>query len=86
MNARNLDYIRPFNPKRARSIADDKLWTKRVLMKADIPTPPLFGVIHDKLELAEFDFSQLPSSFVLKPNFGYGLNNTSYRKPNIRRW
>lgn len=72
MNARNLDFIRPYNTKRARNIADDKIATKEALFKADIPTSPIFGVIHDQRELAEFDFSKLPSSFVVKPNFGYG--------------
>lgn len=72
MNARNLEYLRPYNLRRSREIADDKLLTKQVLLQAGIPTPSLFGVIRDRSALADFDFSELPSSFVLKPNFGYG--------------
>ncbi len=70
LNARYLDYIRPYNLKRAIHIADDKVLTKKVLKKAGVPTPELLGVIRDMQELNGFDFDALPKSFVLKPVFG----------------
>lgn len=72
MNARNLNYIRPNNKKSAKCLADNKLLCKKKLEKAGLPVPQLLGKIRNHEELANFDFSSLPNSFVLKPNFGFG--------------
>lgn len=72
MNARNLHYIRPFNKRRARKIADDKLISKRVLRKHNLPVPKLIGKIDSYQALESFDWSSLPESFVLKPTKGFG--------------
>jgi len=72
MNARNLIYIRPNNLKSAKRLADDKLRCKRVLKKARVPVPRLIKSIKTQEDLDNFDFSTLPNSFVLKPNFGFG--------------
>ena len=67
MNARNLDYVRPLNKKSARKLADNKLVCKRVLRKNSLAVPGLIGKIRNYDELDVFDWSTLPSSFVLKP-------------------
>lgn len=72
INARNYLYIRPYNKKKAVRMADDKLKTKQFLSARDISVPKLFAVIRKQEELEKFDFSSLPSSFVLKPNLGFG--------------
>lgn len=72
INARNLLYMRPYNPKKAVKLADDKIKTKQFLSARDIPVPKLYGVIRDTAELEKFDFNSLPDSFALKPNTGYG--------------
>ncbi len=72
INARNLLYIRPYNKKKAIRLADDKLKTKYFLSARGIPVPKLYAVIRSQAELFKFDFSSLPSAFVLKPNLGYG--------------
>lgn len=72
MNARNLDYIRPYNRKKAKRLADDKILSKRVLKKAGIPVPKLLAKIKTIEELEDFDWNSLPASFALKPNRGYG--------------
>lgn len=72
MNARNLLYVRPYNPKEARKIADDKMLSKKALIKADLPVPNLIARIRSLKELENFDWDQLPYSFVLKPNRGLG--------------
>ena len=72
MNARNLDYIRPYNLKKAKLIADDKILSKRILKKAGLPVPRLIAKIKNNDELEKFDWSSLPSSFALKPNRGFG--------------
>lgn len=72
INARNLLYMRPYNPKKAVKLADDKIKTKQFLSARDIPVPKLYGIIKDTIELEKFDFNALPDSFALKPNTGYG--------------
>jgi alpha-L-glutamate ligase-like protein len=72
MNARNLQFIRPNNLRRAKRLADDKLFSKSVLKKADLPVPTLIAKIKDIEDLENFDWKNLPESFVLKPNRGFG--------------
>lgn len=72
MNARNLDYIRPYNRKKGKRISDNKILCKRVLAKNSLPTPHLLGKISTMEELEHFNWSTLPSSFALKPNRGFG--------------
>lgn len=72
LNARNLLYIRPYNRKKIIRLADDKLKTKKFLSARGIPVPKLYSVIRTKEDLDKFDFNSLPSSFILKPNHGFG--------------
>jgi alpha-L-glutamate ligase-like protein len=72
MNARNLQFIRPNNLRRAKRFADDKLLSKRELKRADLPVPNLITKIRSLDELENFNWSTLPESFVLKPNRGFG--------------
>lgn len=72
MNARNLEYIRPYNRKRGMKIADNKLLCKRLLKKNNLGVPELIAKIKNHEELEQFDFSTLPNSFALKPNRGFG--------------
>lgn len=71
-NARNLLYIKPFNPRKAVAFADDKLKTKAFLAARGIPVARLYARIDSRSQLNEFDFSQLPDECVLKPNYGFG--------------
>jgi alpha-L-glutamate ligase-like protein len=72
MNARNMRFLRPYNRRSAIRIADDKLLTKRVLEQHGIPTQKVYAVVTRGRELANFRWDRLPSSFVIKPNRGYG--------------
>lgn len=72
MNSRILEYMRPCNRKIAKKIADDKLLCKRVLKKNGIAVPTLIAKIKNHEELEKFDWTQLPDSFALKPNRGFG--------------
>ncbi len=72
LNARNLLYTLPENSKESRAIADSKLRFKRILQTTDISTPKTYAVIRTKEALEQFDWNKLPSSFVLKPNKGFG--------------
>jgi alpha-L-glutamate ligase-like protein len=72
MNSRNLEFIRPFNLRRAKRLADDKILSKKILKKADIPVPKLLAKISTREELDNFDWNSLPESFALKPNRGFG--------------
>ena len=72
LNARNLLYIKPWNPRKAVAFADDKMKTKAFLSARGIPTARIFGRISSRAELQSFDFSALPDACVLKPNYGSG--------------
>ncbi len=72
LNARNLAYIRPYNKKKSKRLADDKISSKRVLRKAGIPVPKLLARIKSVEELESFDWTSLPATFALKPNRGFG--------------
>ncbi|MFA6973242.1 MAG: sugar-transfer associated ATP-grasp domain-containing protein [Parcubacteria group bacterium] len=72
MNARNLQFIRPFNLKRAKRLADDKLLSKRMLKKNAIAVPALIAKIKSHEDLENFNWQSLPDSFALKPNRGFG--------------
>lgn len=80
LNARNLLYIKPFNPHKAVAFADDKLKTKAFLAARDIPVAKMYGRIDSRRQLAAFDFSQLPDQCVLKPKFGFGGNGIKILK------
>jgi alpha-L-glutamate ligase-like protein len=72
MNARNYLYIRRFNSRRQKLVADDKLLTKQRLIKAGVPTNGIlaqFDTLHD---VRAFDWKSLPSDFAIKPAHGYG--------------
>ena len=72
MNARNLLYIKPFNPRKAVAFADDKLKTKAFLSARGIPVAKIYARIESRKQLQSFDFSVLPDECVLKPNYGFG--------------
>jgi len=72
MNARNYLYIRKFNPRRYKLIADDKLATKKRLIEHSVPTTGLIAAFTSLDQVREFDWTSLPRSFVLKPSHGYG--------------
>lgn len=72
MNSRNLDYIRPNNLFEAKKLADDKLLSKKILKKNNIPVPRLITMIKSREDLENFDWQSLPDTFALKPNRGFG--------------
>lgn len=72
MNARNISYVTRSNSRTAIRIANNKILTKRILLKNDIPTPILYASIKSTKDLDEFNWDILPERFVIKPNQGLG--------------
>jgi Glutathione synthase/Ribosomal protein S6 modification enzyme (glutaminyl transferase) len=72
MNARNHLYVQRCNFRDAIRRADDKLATKRRLLRRNIPTPHLLATFTTFRDARRFDWRCLPSSFVLKPARGHG--------------
>ena len=70
LNERYLNYIRPYNLKRSVSIADNKILTKKILSKNNIPVPKKIALIRNREELNLMDFNELPKSFVIKAAHG----------------
>jgi len=73
MNRRNAEYVMPSNPRSAYPLVDDKVLTKRLAEKYQIPTPPLYHVIDHHGDIAGFE-RKLASlgPFVVKPARGAG--------------
>lgn len=82
MNARNYLYIRPNNMRMAKKRADNKLLTKKRLIKNKVPTPKLIEVFRKHRDVRDFDWNKLKGSFVLKPARGYGGSGIMV----IRNW
>ena len=72
MNARNFLYIRPFNKSLAKTIADDKLETKKILLENNIPTPSLLATFYTRKDVRSFDWDLPEDGFAIKPARGYG--------------
>jgi alpha-L-glutamate ligase-like protein/uncharacterized protein (TIGR02421 family) len=72
LNARQLLYIKPYNPRKAVAFADDKLKTKAFLQARGVPTAKMYARIENRQQLKHFDFAGLPDECVLKPNYGFG--------------
>lgn len=72
LNARNLLYIKPYNPRKAVAFADDKLKTKAFLAARGVPVAKIYARIENRDQLRTFDFKSLPDECVLKPNYGFG--------------
>lgn len=73
MNNRNSEIIMLYNPRSAFPLVDDKIITKQLATRHDIPTPALYGVIRKHNEIRHFhNIIQEKTSFVVKPSRGSG--------------
>lgn len=72
MNARNYLYIRKFNRRSQKLVADDKLLTKKRLIKKEVPTNNILAIFRSLQDVRAFDWTSLPADFAVKPARGYG--------------
>lgn len=72
MNARNFLYITRYNKARAKRLADNKLETKKLLIKNDIPTPALIKIFATGETLKNYSWDLPRAGFVIKPARGFG--------------
>lgn len=72
MNARNFAYIRKYNRRKYKLIADDKLRTKELMLEHNVPTAEFLAKFTDFKSVRNFDWDSLPKEFVVKPSHGYG--------------
>lgn len=74
INTRNQRYVRPYNFKKGKEIADDKLLCKRILRRNNLPINETYKIIYVKKQLDMIHWKNLPKSFVIKPNEGTAGN------------
>lgn len=73
MNARNLDYIGRYNPRRAFSAVDDKIITKELALAAGVHTPRKFAELTFRAQFKAFKaLAEEAREFVIKPARGAG--------------
>jgi alpha-L-glutamate ligase-like protein len=82
MNARNHLYVQRYNFREPIRRADDKLATKRTLLRHHIPTPALIATFQHFRDVRKYDWKRAPSSFVIKPAKGYGGEGIAV----VRKW
>ena len=70
-NARNLKYIKWFNSKMAKKLADSKLQTKEFLRTKKIPVPETLAILKKHEEITDDLVAWLKPPFVIKPNAGF---------------
>ena len=69
MNAREQLYT-PLNSAKAKKLCSDKYSSKQLLIKHQIPTAKLYGVLITHEDIEEFDWQLLEKNFVIKPTNG----------------
>ncbi|MEC4982642.1 MAG: alpha-L-glutamate ligase-like protein [Oscillatoria sp. PMC 1068.18] len=73
INARNLDYLFPNNPRRLYRLADSKLETKKIAESIGVAVPETYGIITFQNEVKTLPkLVENHSSFVVKPGKGSG--------------
>ncbi|RUR72366.1 alpha-L-glutamate ligase-like protein [Chlorogloeopsis fritschii PCC 9212] len=92
INARNLDYLFPSNPRRLYRFADSKLETKKIAQAIGVAVPETYGVIAFQNEVRNLsNITKEHKSFVVKPAQGSGgdgivvikdVTDAGYRKAN----
>ena len=66
MNARNILYLKPYNPQKAINLANDKIKTKQFLSARGIPVPKMYHIIKNINKLEYFNVNSLPNHFPLQ--------------------
>ena len=73
INRRNADFVLPYNERRLYPLADDKLKSKQLALKAGIAVPALYTTIEIQRQLRDLSTILAPfSEFVVKPAEGSG--------------
>ncbi|MGF1522854.1 MAG: alpha-L-glutamate ligase-like protein [Leptolyngbyaceae cyanobacterium] len=73
INARNLDYLFPSNPRRLYKLADNKLATKAIAERVGVAIPETYGVIRFQNEVQQLENVLADhEAFVIKPAGGSG--------------
>jgi len=73
MNRRNAEYVMRWNPRSRYPLVDDKIITKELAARHEIPTPPLIHVIRHHGEVKGFgDGLAARREFAVKPARGSG--------------
>jgi alpha-L-glutamate ligase-like protein len=73
MNCRNVDFIGRYNPRRLYPLVDDKLKTKYLAQRHDIPVPGLCFVVREQYRIRKIEELLRPlAGFVVKPAKGSG--------------
>ncbi len=72
LNARTQLFAYRYNSLKGKKIADSKIQTARVLKANGIPHPEILKKFRRPSDVEDYDWGNLPASFVLKPSRGLG--------------
>lgn len=90
INRRNADFVLPYNNRRLYQLADDKLQSKQLALKAGIAVPELYTAIEIQYQIRGLSSILAPyAEFVVKPAHGSGgdgiLVITEHQKGQYRK-
>ena len=90
INRRNADFVLPYNDRRLYPLADDKLKSKQLALKAGIAVPDLYTTIEIQRQIRDLSTILAPfPEFVVKPAQGSGGDGiivvTGRRKGHYRK-
>ena len=72
LNSRNYIYIRKYNYKRSKRIADSKVRSKKRFIRDQVPTTKIIKIFRKRQDVKNFDWDLPKDGFVIKPSRGYG--------------
>jgi len=72
LNSRNFTYIRKYNFKRSKRIADSKIRSKKLFIKNKVPTTEILNIFTKRQDIKNFNWELPETGFVIKPSRGYG--------------
>jgi len=72
LNSRNFIYIRKYNFKRSKKIADSKIRSKRLFIKNQVPTTQIVKTFRTSQDILNFNWKLPENGFAIKPSRGYG--------------
>lgn len=72
LNARSQLFAYKYNPLRGKKIADSKIQTERVLLKAKVPMPKIYAKFKNPEDVVNLNPKILPDAFAIKPSRGLG--------------
>ncbi len=72
LNSRSVLFTSKYNDRKSKNVANSKLQTAKVLIKNNVSTPKVIAKFKKYEDINNFDWTNLPDKFAIKPSRGLG--------------